>query len=166
MCLLVQLVPVYVFVRSFVFTCSFGRENDVRSEQALQNGSVALECMHMYSWGQRESVALEFVISGSKLQILWPAKFGQFPKIVRNDYFETDVRTYNFFFTWLKKSFKWCKRLNSSPSTYRYNSMCSCWNIYRGLCELLVATFRIFEQFDHEFDWAPRNQNYKTDMEL
>ena len=42
-------VPVYIFVRSFVFTCSFGRENDVRSEQALRNGSVALECMHMYS---------------------------------------------------------------------------------------------------------------------
>jgi hypothetical protein len=42
-------LPVYVFVRSFVFTCSFGRENDVRSEQALRNGSVALECMHMYS---------------------------------------------------------------------------------------------------------------------
>ena len=42
-------IPVYVFVRSFVFTCSFGRENDVRSEQALRNGSVALECMHMYS---------------------------------------------------------------------------------------------------------------------
>ena len=42
-------LPVYIFVRSFVFTCSFGRENDVRSEQALRNGSVALECMHMYS---------------------------------------------------------------------------------------------------------------------
>ena len=34
-------VPVYIFVRSFVFTCSFGRESDVRSEQALQSGSVA-----------------------------------------------------------------------------------------------------------------------------
>ena len=44
-----EYLPVYVFVRSFVFTCSFGRENDVRSEQALRNGSVALECMHMYS---------------------------------------------------------------------------------------------------------------------
>ena len=39
----------YFFVRSFVFTCSFGRESDVRSEQALRNGYVALECMHMYS---------------------------------------------------------------------------------------------------------------------
>ena len=34
---------VYIFVRSFVFTCSFGRESDVRSEQALRSGSVALE---------------------------------------------------------------------------------------------------------------------------
>ena len=31
-----------------------------------------------------------------------------------------------------------------------------------SLWELLVPTFRIFEQFD----WAPRNQNCKTDMEL
>jgi hypothetical protein len=30
------------------------------------------------------------------------------------------------------------------------------------LMRLLVPTFRIFEQFD----WAPRNQNCKTDMEL
>ena len=36
-------------VRSFEITRSFGRENDVRSEQALRNGKVALECMHMYS---------------------------------------------------------------------------------------------------------------------
>ena len=35
-------------------------------------------------------------------------------------------------------------------------------NIYPSLWELLVPTFRIFEQFD----WAPRNQNYKTDMKL
>jgi hypothetical protein len=34
-------------------------------------------------------------------------------------------------------------------------------NIYPSSWELLVPTFRIFEQFD----WAPRNQNCKTDME-
>jgi hypothetical protein len=39
------------------------------------------------------SVALEFVITGSKLQIYGPSKFGQFAKIVRNDYFKIDVRT-------------------------------------------------------------------------
>jgi hypothetical protein len=43
-------VPVSIFVRSFEITCSFGRENDVRSEQTLRNGKVALECMRMY-WG-------------------------------------------------------------------------------------------------------------------
>jgi hypothetical protein len=33
---------------------------------------------------------------------------------------------------------------------------------YHSLSELLVSTFCIFERFD----WAPRNQNCKTDMEL
>jgi hypothetical protein len=54
---------------------------------------VALECVHMYSRGQHESVALEFVITGSKLPISWPAKFGRFPKNVENDYFKGNVPT-------------------------------------------------------------------------
>jgi hypothetical protein len=33
---------------------------------------------------------------------------------------------------------------------------------YHSLWDFLVPAFRIFEQFD----WAPRNQNCKTDMEL
>ena len=44
-------VPAYFFVCSFtfVFTCSFGRESDVRSEQALRSGFVASECGNTYS---------------------------------------------------------------------------------------------------------------------
>jgi hypothetical protein len=34
-------MPVYIFVCSFVFTCSSGRESDVRTKQALRSGSVA-----------------------------------------------------------------------------------------------------------------------------
>ena len=41
-----NLVPVYFFICSFVFTCSFGRKSNVRSEQALRSEYVALECMH------------------------------------------------------------------------------------------------------------------------
>ena len=34
-------------VCSFVFTCSFGRKSNVRSEQTLRSGCVALEYVHI-----------------------------------------------------------------------------------------------------------------------
>ena len=39
-------VPVYVFICSFVFRCSFGRKSNDRFEQALRSEFVALECVH------------------------------------------------------------------------------------------------------------------------
>jgi hypothetical protein len=49
-----RVAPVNVFACSFVFTCSFGRKSNVRSEQILRGGYVA------------------FFITGKKLSILWP----------------------------------------------------------------------------------------------
>ena len=48
-------VPVNIYACSFLFHARFGRKSNVRSEQALRSGYVALEYVHTYSRGQCES---------------------------------------------------------------------------------------------------------------